>query len=815
MSLPKSRELLFQSVLWVLLLCTLLIGAGGMLMEEMPGFVRPPHLMLLPGSALVIVVAGIGLLALVYQRPILRISCVVGLALLLLYGLLQLVPLGEPQESRWLPPMSLLMVLVGAVSLALVFERRGCRAVWCLAASFFIAVGAASLLFYLRPEQAWLSQDLVASSLMGGIFCLLFGSSMWIVAVARPWRFTQLSRAAMLAGALGVFFSGIAWYLVSWQQYQHQREALRQDIVHLAELADQQLDSHSRLIMRLATRWQGSSDIGDNNRRDLELRSYLRDFPSLEALSVSGRQGEWRRARHAESLLWLDERLGSDDVQQWIALLLPGQGEWYFPAGESATRVLHGVRLPGTQGVLSIAAVDVSQLVEALSGQDHLAADVVQVVQGRRPVATLAQQGLSLEEYSLPIQPVSELTLAMGQNQPLTFTAYAAWPGLVTLAGLLPLLVGALGLTLTYQLVASLSLMASRAAWGEQLLAAGRELRVSEQRFRSLFTKNPEGVFTHSREGTYESINLSAEAILGLTERELRGKHFRSIVHEPECSKEDVERTESAFQRAVEGDSSSFAIRFSRDGINLQHLEVTMMPIVVDGEVDGVFGIAKDITARVAAEERLRVLERSLDASLNGVIISEAGRQGYPIIYVNQAFTDITGYEADEVIGRDWRFLQGPETEAERIEEIRQGLRSGQDIRLTLRHYRKDSSVFWDQLYVSPVMDMNGCISHFIAIVHDISERKAQEKELAYHATHDPLTGLANRALLEERLSHDVALGARHNRLLGVLFIDLDEFKPINDTHGSCGGGRGAQAGGKAPGARRATQRYRSALRRR
>ncbi|MDI5921046.1 EAL domain-containing protein, partial [Halomonas sp. LR5S13] len=181
---------------------------------------------------------------------------------------------------------------------------------------------------------------------------------------------------------------------------------------------------------------------------------------------------------------------------------------------------------------------------------------------------------------------------------------------------------------------------------------------------------------------------------------------------------------------------------------------------------------------------RLRILERGVEASVNGVLIADAGEPDLPIIYANDAFQRMTGYTREEIIGRNCRFLQGAETDTAAVEQVRQQLARQCEVHVTLCNYRKDGTPFWNDLYIAPVRDEEGQVTHYVGIQHDISEHKAYEARLAHHASHDALTGLANRALLEDRLVHDFELARRQGHLLAVLFVDLDEFKPINDSLG-------------------------------
>ncbi|MCL7930299.1 putative bifunctional diguanylate cyclase/phosphodiesterase [Halomonas llamarensis] len=200
--------------------------------------------------------------------------------------------------------------------------------------------------------------------------------------------------------------------------------------------------------------------------------------------------------------------------------------------------------------------------------------------------------------------------------------------------------------------------------------------------------------------------------------------------------------------------------------------------------------LARLALERHHSESQLHIFERSLEASSNGVVITEANHADMPILYANPAFAQITGYTRDEVKGRNCRFLQGPDTHPAHKQQMRQALSEGRDINLTVRNYRKDGRLFWNHVFISPVRSSDGYVTHFIGILNDISERKHHENQLAFHATHDALTGLGNRALFEDHLRHDVELAKRHQQQIAVLFIDLDEFKPINDTLGHSVGDR-------------------------
>jgi len=192
----------------------------------------------------------------------------------------------------------------------------------------------------------------------------------------------------------------------------------------------------------------------------------------------------------------------------------------------------------------------------------------------------------------------------------------------------------------------------------------------------------------------------------------------------------------------------------------------------------------RDIRERKESEKQLRLLKRSLEASYNGVIITDAQEFDHPIIYVNPAFERITGYSREEALGRNCRFLQAGDTEQPPIEIIRDNLARASEVHVVLRNYRKDGSPFWNDLYISPVLDEFGQVTHFVGVQNDITEEKRFQAELSFNASHDVLTGLPNRSLLEDRLYQSCQVARRYQHNLAVMFIDLDGFKPINDSIG-------------------------------
>ncbi len=211
----------------------------------------------------------------------------------------------------------------------------------------------------------------------------------------------------------------------------------------------------------------------------------------------------------------------------------------------------------------------------------------------------------------------------------------------------------------------------------------------------------------------------------------------------------------------------------------------SVVPMAQGGRhIHGGIVVAQDITAQRVIDQALRVRDRAIEASVNAIVIADYRLPEQPIIYVNQAFERITGYPRDMAIGRNCRFLQGQDFDQPELAIIRRALETGTEGKAVLRNYRKDGSMFWNELHVAPSLDSQGRITHFVGVLNDITEAKRYQEELEHQANFDTLTGLPNRNLLFDRIHQASVLANRKQERFALAFLDLDNFKYVNDSLG-------------------------------
>jgi two-component system cell cycle response regulator len=196
------------------------------------------------------------------------------------------------------------------------------------------------------------------------------------------------------------------------------------------------------------------------------------------------------------------------------------------------------------------------------------------------------------------------------------------------------------------------------------------------------------------------------------------------------------------------------------------------------------------------------LLRRAVTASTESLVIADARQPDMPLVYVNPAFERLTGYSAEEALGRNCRFLHRDDVRQSALDTVREALRAGTTCEALLRNYRKDGTLFWNQLSLSPMLDANGRITHVMGTLNDVSERVRAEQRLLEKqrqlekskrtleglALKDGLTGLYNRRHFSEQLAREWNRARREHLPLSLFMIDIDHFKRFNDTYGHLAG---------------------------
>lgn len=188
-----------------------------------------------------------------------------------------------------------------------------------------------------------------------------------------------------------------------------------------------------------------------------------------------------------------------------------------------------------------------------------------------------------------------------------------------------------------------------------------------------------------------------------------------------------------------------------------------------------------EVEERKRAEQTLRLLSQAVEQSPVSVMITDI--QGR-IEYVNDTFVSITGYAREEAIGNTPALLKSGQTSAETYRSLWSTISQGGDWEGELHNQKRDGTLYWEHARISPVKDRSGHITHYLSVQEDITLRREQEDKIVYQAQYDSLTGLPNRVLALDRLSQIIRTAVREKQMVALMFIDLDDFKKINDSLG-------------------------------
>lgn len=195
--------------------------------------------------------------------------------------------------------------------------------------------------------------------------------------------------------------------------------------------------------------------------------------------------------------------------------------------------------------------------------------------------------------------------------------------------------------------------------------------------------------------------------------------------------------------------------------------------------------IGDDFTEARHEEDRLKLSASIIDSTNQAVVVTDTN---FNIVTVNQAFTDLTGYDKQEVLGKNPRIFKSARHDNEFYKQMWKCIGETDHWRGDIWDRRKDGSIYPKFLSISTIRNVSGAITHYAGIFYEISERKAIEERLDLLAHYDALTGLPNRGLLLDRLQLAITAARRKRTKVGLLYLDLDHFKQVNDTLGHFAG---------------------------
>ncbi len=305
-----------------------------------------------------------------------------------------------------------------------------------------------------------------------------------------------------------------------------------------------------------------------------------------------------------------------------------------------------------------------------------------------------------------------------------------------------------------------------------------QRLTESEAQFRTLFEKNSEVILLLDPEsGKILDCNQAAATFYGYSRPELQNLHIWDINTLPRAM------IEERIKHVTSGSKAHFHFQHRLKNGDIRDVDAYSVALNLAGRTV-IYDVIRDDTERKEALADLSLFQQAIEASANGIIITDATPSDTPIVYVNPAFEKLTGYTLNEVRGKNPRLLQGVTRDRMGRDDVRRAISEGRSVHTILKNYRKDATAYWCEVSISPVRNAHGDITHWLGIQNDITARLAAEEKLEHLAYYDSLTGAPNRQLTLVQLEHDIAAANRSGNYGALAFLDLDHFKEVNDTQG-------------------------------
>lgn len=257
-----------------------------------------------------------------------------------------------------------------------------------------------------------------------------------------------------------------------------------------------------------------------------------------------------------------------------------------------------------------------------------------------------------------------------------------------------------------------------------------QDLHRHEERTAAILNATPDALLGFDAQGRVTVANPAVTSVFGVAPEQAVGLPLEQLLVGIDIAEAERRTSQGLFMR-------SSGTRIARFELNARRHDGTEFPAEVSlSRVDTDDGaryacVVRDVTEQRMTFSMLNLYSRALECTSNGVVISDMSLPGKPVFYANPAFYRITGYDPGDAIGRNCAFLQRDDVAQPEIDTLRQAMRRGESAKVVLRNYRKDGTLFFNELAIAPVSGMDGGVAHYVGILNDVTERERARLAIA------------------------------------------------------------------------------------